>query len=299
MTTKSGVFISYARKDGEQFADSLRLRLAAQAPDIRVWQDRPEIEGGVGWWRQIEAALERVEFLVIVMTGAALESEVTRKEWRAARQAGVCVYPVKGPGFEFADPRLPRWMKKAQVYDLDVQWETFVAHLRRGCQATRVPFMAPPPPADFVARPRQFAALKELLLNASSGDAIAITTALTGAGGFGKTTLAAALCHADEIVSAFDDGILWTTLGQTPHLQNELTTLYAGLTGERPGFVSVEDAAQALAEKLETKNCLIVIDDVWEPAHLKPFLRGGPECARLITTRQARGRRRSQTRVGG
>ena len=166
MTTKSGVFISYARKDGEQFADSLRLRLAAQAPDIRVWQDRPEIEGGVGWWRQIEAALERVEFLVIVMTGAALESEVTRKEWRAARQAGVCVYPVKGPGFEFADPRLPRWMKKAQVYDLDVQWETFVAHLRRGCQATRVPFMAPPPPADFVARPRQFAALKELLLNA-------------------------------------------------------------------------------------------------------------------------------------
>jgi hypothetical protein len=38
MTTKSGVFISYARKDGEQFADSLRLRLAAQAPDVRVWQ---------------------------------------------------------------------------------------------------------------------------------------------------------------------------------------------------------------------------------------------------------------------
>jgi len=30
---------------------------------------------------------------------------------------------------------------------------------------------------------------------------------------------------------------------------------------------------------------LVVIDDVWDPAHLEPFLRGGPGCARLITSR--------------
>jgi hypothetical protein len=29
----------------------------------------------------------------------------------------------------------------------------------------------------------------------------------------------------------------------------------------------------------------LVVDDVWNPAHLKPFLQGGPRCARLITTR--------------
>ena len=81
--------------------------MEVEAPDIRVWQDRPEIEGGVGWWRQIEDALERVEFLVIVMTPGVLASEVTRKEWRAARQSGVCVFPVKGPGFAFDSPRLP------------------------------------------------------------------------------------------------------------------------------------------------------------------------------------------------
>jgi hypothetical protein len=28
-----------------------------------------------------------------------------------------------------------------------------------------------------------------------------------------------------------------------------------------------------------------VIDDVWDPAHLRPFLRGGEGCARLITSR--------------
>ena len=283
---KSGVFISYARKDGETFANELRERLKKDAPDIHVWQDRQEIEGGVGWWRQIEEALEHVEFLVIVMTDAVLRSDVTRKEWRYARQQGVCVYPVKGPGFDFSDPRLTRWMKKAHIYDLDVQWETFVGHLRGGCRATRVPFMAPDLPTGFVQRATEFGKLRSLLLDPAKRDPIAITTALTGAGGFGKTTLACALCHDEDVILAFDDGILWTTLGEKPNITDALAKLYAGLTGERPQFKDSEDAAMTFAEKLEHKNCLIVIDDVWDPAHLKYFLRGGAGCARLITSRQ-------------
>ena len=148
--------------------------------------------------------------------------------------------------------------------------------------------MAPPRPGTYVARLREFAALRERVLDTRTGDALAGTTTLAGAGGFGKTTLAIALCHDDEVGDAFDDGILWATLGQTPNVQGELTRLYAALVGERPGFVSVEDAAQALAEKLEHKRCLLVVDDVWDVAHLRPFLRGGPSCARLVTTRQAR-----------
>jgi WD40 repeat protein len=282
---RHGVFLSYARSDGEAYANALRQRLNQDLPSLPVWQDRPEIEGGVGWWRQIETALERVEFLVSVMTPAALASEVTAREWRAARQRGVCVFPVQGPGFDFADPRLPRWMARAHFYALDTQWETFLAHLQRGCQTTRVPFMAPDLPLGFVQRPKQFEALRALLLEGEHKDPVAITTALTGAGGFGKTTLAAALCHDEEIIQAFDDGILWTTLGETPDLADALAKLHAGLTGERPAFKDAEDAATSLAERLEGKNCLVVIDDVWDPAHLEPFLRGGPCCARLITSR--------------
>ncbi len=250
-----------------------------------MWQDRPEIEGGVGWWRQIENALDRVEFLVSVMTPAALASEITAREWRAARQRGVCVFPVQGPGFDFGDPRLPRWMAKAHFYDLDAQWDTLLAHLQRGCQAARVPFMAPDLPIGFVQREKEFDQLRSLLLDPERSDPVAITTALTGAGGFGKTTLAAALCHDDAILQAFDDGILWVTLGETPNLADALAKLYAGLTGERPSFKDAEDAATTLAEKLERKTCLIVIDDVWDPAHLRPFLHGGEGCARLITSR--------------
>jgi hypothetical protein len=57
--------------------------------------------------------------------------------------------------------------------------------------------MAPEPPADFVKRPKEFDSLKRQLLDAK-GDAVAITAALRGAGGYGKTTLAKALMGGRE-----------------------------------------------------------------------------------------------------
>jgi hypothetical protein len=94
------VFLSYARADGEPFATQLRQRLEAE--HIPLWQDRVSMEGGRDWWQQITEALDVVEFMVLVMTHAAIESETVRKEWRYARQQGVCVYPVKGePDLDF------------------------------------------------------------------------------------------------------------------------------------------------------------------------------------------------------
>ncbi len=130
----------------------------------------------------------------------------------------------------------------------------------------------------------KFEELKALLLDTGKRDSVAT---LTGAGGFGKTTLACALCDDDDVILAFSDGILWTTLGEQANITGALTKLYARLTNKdvRPVFTDMEDAAAAFAERLQHKNCLIVIDDVWNLDHLKPFLRGGADCARLITTR--------------
>ena len=44
-------------------------------------------------------------------------------------------------------------------------------------------------------------------------------------------------------------------------------------------------ATAALVELLADRDILMVIDDVWDMAHLKPFVQGGPRCARVITTR--------------
>ena len=117
------------------------------------------MEGGIGWWKQIEEALDQVRFLVIVMTPAAMQSEMTRKEWRYARQRGVNVYPVKGCREEELDyASLPNWMRKAHFFDLDKEWETFVNYLKSDRQQARVPFMAPDLPEGLVKRTREFEA---------------------------------------------------------------------------------------------------------------------------------------------
>ena len=83
-----GVFLSYARADGELHAAELRDRLAREASDIVIKQDRLFLEGGVGWWKQITDAIDSVEFLILVMTPAALASR--------QRAEGVALRPPAG-----------------------------------------------------------------------------------------------------------------------------------------------------------------------------------------------------------
>jgi len=238
---RGGVFLSYARKDGEEFAERLRNRIAKKTPDVHIKQDRLLLEGGVGWWKQIADAIDSVDFLVLVMTPFAMQSPIVRKEWQYARQQGVCVYPVKGaPDSELNFSELPRWMSKAHFFDIDKEWESFAQHLRGPCSAPRAPFMAPDLPGTFVQRPAEFERLKGYLLGPERKEPVAITTALSGAGGFGKTTLAAALCQDDDVMQNFDDGILWVTLGQEPNVPGALLALYSALTlSAREKFTSL------------------------------------------------------------
>lgn len=277
------VFISYARADGEPFAAKLRQRLLDE--HIPLWQDRVGLEGGKDWWLQITEALDTVEFLVLVMTPAAMQSETVRKEWRYARQQGVCVYPVKGaPDLDFTS--LPHWMRSAHSYDIDYEWPKLVNDLNTRCQQVRVPFMVEDLPPDYVPRPQEFESLVNKLLDQQREEPVAITAALRGAGGYGKTTMAKALCHDERIQEAFDDGILWVTLGENPGtLVGKVEDLIYTLSHERPGFTDIAAAAARLAELLVDRDILLVVDDVWDTTHLKPFLQGGKHCARLITTR--------------
>src|SRR6266568_5615503 len=277
------VFLSYARTDGEPFATELRQRLEAE--HIPLWQDRVGLEGGKDWWLQITEALDVVEFLVLVMTPAAMGSETVRKEWRYARQQGVCVYPMIGaPDLDFNS--MPHWMRSAHFYDLDYEWQKLVNDLNTRCQQPRVPFMVEDLPTDFVPRPQEFEALIDRLLDQQREEPVAITAALRGAGGYGKTTMAKAICHDERIQQAFDDGILWVTLGEHPsNLVGKVEDLIYILNQERPGFTGIDAAGARLAELLAERDILLVVDDVWEAIHLKPFLQGGTRCARLITTR--------------
>jgi WD40 repeat protein len=277
------VFISYARSDGELFAVELRQRLEAE--HIPLWQDRVGMEGGMDWWQQITGALDVVEFMVLVMTPAAMQSQTVRKEWHYARRVGVCVYPVQAASnLDFSS--VPRWMSSLHFYNLTNEWQKFLNDLNTRCQEPHVPFMCKDLPPDFVPRPHEFDALISNLLDEQREEPVAITAALRGAGGYGKTTMAMALCHDIRIQDAFDDGILWVTLGENPgNLVGKVEDLIYMLNKERPGFTDTDAAGSRLAELLADRDILLVVDDVWDTSHLKPFLQGGTRCARLITTR--------------
>ena len=277
------IFISYARSDGEQFATELRQRLEAEK--IPLWQDRVGMEGGKDWWKQIKEALNVVEFMMLVMTLAAMQSKMVREERRYARQQGVCVYPVKGkPDLDFND--MPHWMRSAHFYDLAFEWQKFVNDLNTRCQEPHVPFMCKDLPPDFVPRPNEFEALIRELLDEKREEPLAITAALRGADGYGKTTMTMALCHDERLLDVFDDGILWVTLGENPgNLVGKLEDLIYTLSEKRPGFTSIDAASTHFAALLEDRDMLLMIDDVWDSTHLEPFLQGGKRCARLVTTR--------------
>jgi NB-ARC domain/TIR domain len=281
------IFISYSRKDGADFAAELRERLLRE--NLSIWQDLVALEGGRDWWSQIEDVLrsKALEHFVIVVTSKALASDVVRREIRLARQEGKTVCPIKGPGLtDLAE--LPRWL--GQIYDLNLpEHVTKLIHVLKGPSTQkRVAMMAPEMPKDFVPRPAEFGALKKMLLDAK-GDAVAITAALRGAGGYGKTTLATALAHDPEVQDAYFDGILWVTLGEKPeNLLLIISDLVETLTGTRPGLATPIAAAAKLSESLGDRRILLIVDDTWREQDLNPFLQGGPRTTRLITTRLSR-----------
>jgi len=278
-------FISYSRKDAAEYAAWLRTWLGER--DLSVWQDIVALEGGRDWWSQIEDALKSraLQHFILVVTPAALESPMVRREIRLARQEGKTVCPVKGPGLGELS-KLPRWL--GQIYDLDLAEHktTLIRVLQDESRQKRVPMMAPEPPPDFVPRPREFDALKARLLDAKGDSVAAITAALRGAGGYGKTTLARALAHDADIQDAYFDGILWAELGEKPErLLSTLSDLITLVTGERPALETVNAAAAKLGEALGDRRILLIIDDAWREQDLRPFLQGGPNCVRLVTTR--------------
>jgi len=42
-----------------------------------------------------------------------------------------------------------------------------------------------------------------------------------------------------------------------------------------------------LAAQLRRAHALLIVDDVWQAEHARPFSVGGPGCAMLVTTRHA------------
>ncbi|WP_143196875.1 NB-ARC domain-containing protein [Streptomyces sp. CB00455] len=120
--------------------------------------------------------------------------------------------------------------------------------------------------------------------------AVGITTALEGAGGFGKTTLATLVCANRRVRRRFRGRVYTVTIGRDVRaraaIAAKVVETTAFITGDSTAFEDPDRAGDHLGRLLDHRpRTLLVLDDVWEPEQLAPFLRGGRNCVRLVTTR--------------
>ncbi|MDX2815755.1 NB-ARC domain-containing protein, partial [Streptomyces sp. PA03-5A] len=120
--------------------------------------------------------------------------------------------------------------------------------------------------------------------------AVGITTGFSGAGGFGKTTLATAVCAHWWVRFFFRRRIYSIPIGRDIRGRAAIAAKVAEvtrfITGDAEEFSDPVLAGQHLGRLLDQRpRMLLVLDDIWEEEQLAPFRYGGRRCTRLITTR--------------
>lgn len=126
-------------------------------------------------------------------------------------------------------------------------------------------------------------------LQRRAGGTVGITTAVHGAGGFGKTTVAKLVRADRRVLRRYRGRIYWGTLGRDARKQ-ALTGLVNGLIaqvdpGRAVAFTDARQAGEHLGALLASgPRRLLVLDDVWSEEQVAVFPAGG-KSARLVTTR--------------
>jgi WD40 repeat protein len=139
-----------------------------------------------------------------------------------------------------------------------------------------------PRPVSFeVRRPDQLNQVLDALVGASPGGQL---VGLAGMGGTGKSVLAAAAARDQKVREAFPDGQFWLELGPDPPLLQLQASLAAALGDSKP-ITDVPQGRARLSRLLAERRCLLVLDNVWDQAHVSAFAVAGPPCRVLVTTR--------------
>ncbi|XP_047064167.1 disease resistance protein RGA2-like [Lolium rigidum] len=112
-----------------------------------------------------------------------------------------------------------------------------------------------------------------------------------GIGGMGKTTLAQVICNIKEVKEYFDF-VIWVCVSHSFDIETLTKKILEDVTGEGATMIGLNALHKALKEKLQSKNFLLVLDDVWndERVHdwekfLRPLRYGKKGSKILLTTR--------------
>ncbi|GCD44546.1 BTAD domain-containing putative transcriptional regulator [Streptomyces paromomycinus] len=150
-----------------------------------------------------------------------------------------------------------------------------------------VPRLLPRPPARFLGREQQLAALTTVVQSAVPGESpLAV---VTGPAGVGKTACAVQWSHA--YAGAFPDGQLFADLrgfneGAAAEPVEILRDFLLAL-GTPPERVptSAQSASALFRSLVAERRLLVVLDNAQSSAQVRPLLPGGAHCATVVTSR--------------
>jgi tetratricopeptide (TPR) repeat protein len=137
------------------------------------------------------------------------------------------------------------------------------------------------PPTGLVGRKRLIDELRQALIEGKD-------IALYGPPGIGKSALASALAHNEELRRHFRDGVLWAGLGKEARglAQTTKWAVQLGLPlNELSDLEDIREREIIINNALAGRRLLLVMDDVWEAEAALALKISGPNCAHLYTTR--------------
>jgi hypothetical protein len=233
----TSIFISYGRDDDEPFVKRLYDDLTRRGFD--VWWDRVSMPGrALTFLQEIRDAITARDRLILIVGPDAVQSDYVRAEWQYALSICKAINPALRRGdYDL----LPDELKLFDTPDFrdDAQYDVSIKTLLRQMSEPVAPLgkliAVPELLPHFLPRPDDLKAVKEVVLADVNKPVVVTGTArrvgVQGMGGIGKSVLATALARDCDVRRAFPDGVLWVTLGEKPYVQEELTKLYAALTG--------------------------------------------------------------------
>ncbi|MEW8547085.1 MAG: NB-ARC domain-containing protein [Candidatus Thiodiazotropha sp.] len=183
-----------------------------------------------------------------------------------------------------SEPVAPVTIRKAAVHSLSPT-QGSLGHLHG------VPQQRP----NHIQQVEELRRIKALILNDGS-QAVGITAAreqsvyrlgVQGRGGIGKTVLAIDLANDTDVRRTFTDGVYWATLGQKPALEQLQANLLHNITGHQTAVENPRQGRQLLTVAFAERNALLVLDDVWQPAHAEALDGIGLAGRLIITTRDS------------
>ncbi len=151
----------------------------------------------------------------------------------------------------------------------------------------------PPMPSYYMERNEYTDTIKNLLLQDSKNvgiTGVSHTVGLQGMGGIGKSIIANAIAHDEQIRSAFSDGVIWVTLGQNlskdkiPEVQSQILKCFDESEGTPE---SPQKGLELLKNRFSGKKILLILDDVWDVKVFEYFDISFGESRLLVTTRHS------------